>query len=371
MKTKIKQTQTKKSIAKNNIKKANQIKKDMAKNSLKKNIPVKKSQAKKDMAKNKPLKKSQIKKSMAKNSRKKTSPVKKNHTKKNTANKSIEKNSQAPASTDQIRLNKYLSQWGGLSRRKADELIERGDIFVNSSKVTVLGTIVDSKKDKVRIKKQLVQPYEFSPIYIMLNKPENVLTTTDDMLGRPTVMDYVVTRNQRIFPVGRLDWSSEGLLLLTNDGEFSQKVLHPKYKINKTYLVKIQGKAKSSQLEKLLRGVSTPNGKMHAQHVEILSRAGESNQWVKVIIAEGKNRQIRLMFEKLGYRITKLKRVSIGKLKLGKLKKGTCKLLKKSEADKVFFTAKEIPFANTYKPTVKTQRKVTIRNIRKSPKKKK
>ena len=250
------------------------------------------------------------------------------------------KSKSAKKPIEKIRLNKFLSQWGSVSRRQADALIKQGQVFINSSKIHDLSTLVDPKKDKVRVKKRIIRPDQFSPIYIIFNKPENVLTATEDNTSRPTVMDFIGKQKRRVFPVGRLDWATEGLLLFTNDGEFAQQVLHPKYKINKTYLVKIKGKVKQSQLQKLLRGVSTPRGRMSAQHVKILSRSGESNQWIQIVISEGKNRQIRLMLDKLGYKIIKLRRVTIGKLKMGKLKKGSFKAIKKSEAEKVFFNLK-------------------------------
>ncbi len=241
-----------------------------------------------------------------------------------------------------IRLNKYLAQWGGVSRRKADHCIEKGEVFINGNKVKSLGTLIDPEKDQIRIKNRIIHKQNFSPIYIMFNKPENVLTTTTDPKNRTTVMDFIKKYKQRIFPVGRLDWKSEGLLLLTNDGDFAQKILHPKSKIPKTYLVKIQGNPTPAHLRKLVTGVSTPLGKMRALHAEKVLKTRQSNQWIKVIISEGKNRQIRHMFDKLGYRIVKLRRVSIGRLKLNKLKKGTYVFLKKTDAEKAFLTLKEL-----------------------------
>ncbi|MGI9548981.1 MAG: pseudouridine synthase [Bdellovibrionales bacterium] len=241
-----------------------------------------------------------------------------------------------------IRLNKYLAQWGDVSRRKADELIKKGDIFLNGSLVKNLGTFIDPKKDHIRIKNKKILATQITPIYMMFNKPENVLTTTKDPKNRLTVMDFIKKNKQRIFPVGRLDWNSEGLLLLTNDGDFSQKVLHPTYKIKKTYLVKIQGRPSPEQLKKLLKGVTTPIGKMKASYVKKVPKTNPNNQWIKIIIAEGKNRQIRHMFFKLGYRILKLRRVAIGRLKLSRLKKGTYVLLKPADIEKVFINPKEL-----------------------------
>ncbi len=174
-------------------------------------------------------------------------------------------------------------------------------------------------------------------IYVIFYKPENVLTSMEDPLGRPTVADYVEKLPVRVFPVGRLDWDTEGLLLLTNDGDFSQKVMHPREEIPKTYLAKLDGQPREEQLNKLLTGVTIPGGRVRALHVE-RARIGDSKfyDWVKIVIAEGKNRQVRYMFEKVGYGVKKLKRVAIGQLTLGSLQKGEYAFLDSSHLAKIF-----------------------------------
>ena len=157
-------------------------------------------------------------------------------------------------------------------------------------------------------------------LYIAFYKPQKTLTTLSDPKNRRTVIDFLHSIPERIFPVGRLDWNTEGLLLLTNDGDFALKITHPSKKITKTYLVKLDGRLKQAQKAKLLKGVSTPQGKVKALRIETIKMASKKYEWVKIIIAEGKNRQIHNMFEKVGLSLKKLKRIAIGGLKIGKFK---------------------------------------------------
>ncbi len=179
-------------------------------------------------------------------------------------------------------------------------------------------------------------------VYVVFYKPENVLTTMSDPEGRPTVADFLEKMPVRVFPVGRLDWDTEGLLLLTNDGDFSQKVMHPREEIPKTYLVKLDGQPTENQLGKLLTGVTIPGGRVKAWHVE-RAKVGDSKQydWVKIVIGEGKNRQVRHMFAKIGFDVRKLKRVAIGQLTLGRLQKGQYAFLDASGIARVFRTRKD------------------------------
>jgi 23S rRNA pseudouridine2605 synthase len=222
----------------------------------------------------------------------------------------------------QIRLNKYLADSGVSSRRKADELISEGSVQVNGKTVYELGVRVEPGVDRVTVNGKPVKPAA-QKIYVIFYKPENVLTTMEDPEGRPTVADFMEKLPVRVFPVGRLDWDTEGLLLLTNDGDFAQKVMHPREEIPKTYMVKLDGKPSDAQLQKLKMGVTIPGGRVKALHVERV-RVGDSEQydWVKIIIGEGKNRQVRFMFQKIGFDVKKLKRVAIGQLTLGRLNKG-------------------------------------------------
>ena len=241
-----------------------------------------------------------------------------------------------------IKLGKFLARHGGVSRRRAAELVSRGEVFLSGRRAGSPGILIDPRKDKPRIKGRELKAAGPPPVYLMLNKPEKTLTTASDPKGRPTVMDIVGRRKARVFPVGRLDWDSEGLLLLTNDGEFAQKILHPKNRTAKTYMVKIQGRTSPSQRAKLLRGMSLPAGRAKALYAKPLPPAKASSQWLKVIISEGKNRQIRMMFQKMGFRVSRLRRTAIGRLKLKKLPKGGLVRLKKEEAEKALLRPKEI-----------------------------
>lgn len=234
-----------------------------------------------------------------------------------------------------IRLNKLIADSGLASRRRADYLIQDGFVTVNGKKVFELGTKVDPSKDKVLVHNKPLKP-KFEKLYLMLNKPTGVLTTMDDPLSRPTIKEFLADVPTRVFPVGRLDWDSEGLILLTNDGDYANKIMHPKSEVTKTYLVKVDGQPTSEQLNKLLKGVSIVGGKVAAKSVEKVKRGSDQYAWLKIVITEGKNRQIRQMFEKIGYDVLKLQRVAIGRLKLGTLERGQLVYLNDIAAEKVF-----------------------------------
>ena len=241
-----------------------------------------------------------------------------------------------------LRLNKFLAQWAGLSRRKADEVIKKGQVFVNGKKISQLAVFVDPKKDLVKVKKKIIRSKNIPKLYMMFNKPSKVLTTAYDPQGRPTIMDYIKGSKERLFSVGRLDWDSEGLLILTNDGDLANEILHPKNQIPKTYLVKVNGRPNDAQIRKLVQGVSTPIGKKKALFAKRIPKKTSSNSWVKLIISEGKKRQIRLMFDKIGFPVLLLKRTAIGRLKMNKLVKGSFVQLAEEDIKKVFQRPKEI-----------------------------
>ena len=241
-----------------------------------------------------------------------------------------------------LRLNKFLAQRAGLSRRKADEMIKKGQVFVNGKKISQLAVFVDPEKDLVKIKNQVIHSKNTPALYLMFNKPSKVLTTAHDPKGRPTVMDYIKSPKERLFSVGRLDWDSEGLLILTNDGDLANKALHPKNQIPKTYLIKVSGRPNDSQIRKLIQGVSTPIGKKKALFAKRISKKTSSNSWVRLIISEGKKRQIRLMFDKIGFPVLLLRRTAIGRLKMNKLAKGSFVKLTEKDVKKIFQKPKEI-----------------------------
>lgn len=244
------------------------------------------------------------------------------------------KNSQ----TGKIRLNKYIAQAGLASRRNADRMITDGLVKINGKVVKNLGEKVDPARDSVKVKNKVIRP-EVEKLTFIFNKPTQVLTTLSDPEGRPTVADYLQNAKvpSRVFPVGRLDWDSEGLLVLTNDGDLAQKISHPQFEIPKTYLAKVRGQPSEEALNKLVKGVSIIGGKAKALRVKrVISRGKDNNHWISITIAEGRNRQIRQMFEKIGTDVIKLQRVAIGQLRLGKLKKGEFKVLNDADIAKIF-----------------------------------
>lgn len=257
-------------------------------------------------------------------------------------------------SSQRVRLNKLIADSGLASRRHADRMIEEGEVTVNGQRVYELGIKVDPNVDKILVGgKAIRKPTQ--KLYVVFNKPKGVLTTMEDPLGRPTVADYLGDVPARLFPVGRLDWDSEGLLLLTNDGDFANKVMHPKAEVTKTYLVKIDGKPDPAKIQKLRSGVSIEGGRVSARHVERIHKAGDNKsdkyEWYKIVITEGKNRQIRQMFAKIGMDVIKLQRVAIGRLRIGALRVGELMYLNDAALDRVFLTddPEEVKTKKTYK----------------------
>ena len=249
------------------------------------------------------------------------------------------------------RLQKIIAAAGIASRRKAEELITRGLVSVNGQTVTTLGTKADPEIDHIKVNGKPLRSAEHH-VYLLLHKPKGYVTTVSDPEGRPTVLDLVRGVDARVYPVGRLDYLSEGLLLLTNDGEMAQKLMHASSHVPKTYLVKISGKASDAEIEKLRGGIKLPaersrlkatpphakaarggdpgaaEGKLHrtAQRrrsapvqtapVQIKLLREAANPWYEVTLVEGRNRQIRRMFEEIGHHVEKIKRVRYGPLQL-------------------------------------------------------
>ncbi len=236
-----------------------------------------------------------------------------------------------------IRLNKFIAQNGTVSRRKADRLIETGKVSVNGKVIHDFGVKV-RPSDKVIVNgKELSSSTE--KIYIMFNKPKATVSTMSDPEMRESLADYFADLPVRVYPVGRLDWDSEGLIIMTNDGNFANKIMHPRLEIPKTYLVKVEGKPAAEDIKKLLDGVSIPGGKVRAKMISKIQRPTKTNHsWYKIVITEGKNRQIRHMFSNIGLDALKIQRVGIGMLFLGSLEKGDYKFLGPKELKKVFAT---------------------------------
>ncbi|MBY0383787.1 rRNA pseudouridine synthase [bacterium] len=239
------------------------------------------------------------------------------------------------STSHRIRLNKYLADCGIASRRKADEMIENGEVTINGKKVFELGIRVDPKVDRILFRGKPVQAQNRF-VYYAFYKPKSVVTTTDDPHGRVTVLDYFKKSTLRLFPVGRLDFDAEGLLLITNDGEFAQKVIHPDEHVSKTYHVKLDGIPTDPQIEKLRRGVSIVGGKVSALFVKRLPKTTDKKAWVEVVIDEGKNHQVKQMFAKIGFDVVKLRRVAIGEFRIGSLKPGEYRELTFEQIHKIF-----------------------------------
>ncbi|MCX7769932.1 MAG: rRNA pseudouridine synthase [Proteobacteria bacterium] len=228
-----------------------------------------------------------------------------------------------------IRLQKIIADAGIASRRDAEKIIEEGRVTVNGI-IAKLGDKADPEKDHIKIDGKLLKPQKIEYIYIILNKPKKVMCTTSDPEGRETVMDLIKGIKTRIWPVGRLDYHSEGLVLLTNDGELSLRLTHPRYKIEKVYEVKVKDLPDEKKIEKLKKGIWLEDGKTAPCEITFIKRTKE-NSWFKVILTEGKKRQIRRMFHSIGHDVMKLKRVSIGPIKLGKLPIGSFRFLTEKE----------------------------------------
>ena len=229
-----------------------------------------------------------------------------------------------------VRLQKFISDAGYTSRRKAEEFIENKKVKVNG-KIATLGMKVDEEKDVVEIDGKVLKICK-NTVYVMLNKPTGVISAASDDRGRKTVVD-IVDVGERIFPVGRLDYDTEGLIILTNDGEFTYKVTHPKFEIEKTYVATLNKNIKDTDKEKLLSGIEIED---YIAKAKVCDEINEEKKETLITISQGKNRQVRKMFDAVGYKVLKLKRISIGKLMLGNLKRGEWKLLSKKELDKIF-----------------------------------
>lgn len=229
-----------------------------------------------------------------------------------------------------VRLQKYIADCGVTSRRKAEDLIQEGHVKVNGRKATELGTKVDPINDSVMVKGEIVDVQRVDHVYLVLNKPRGYVTTVSDPEGRKTVMDLVKAVSQRIYPVGRLDYLSEGLLMMTNDGELSNMIMHPKFEVTKTYEVKVFGKVTDTVLKKLRAGITAEDGVLKPKTVRVIEQL-PNKTWLEFRLNEGKNREIRRICEAAGVTIDKLKRVAIGSLAIDNIKPGDWGFITKAE----------------------------------------
>lgn len=228
-----------------------------------------------------------------------------------------------------IRINKYLAQTAGLSKRKADAAIAEGRVSVNGRIVFESGTFIDPDRESVSIDGMLITGFE-EKIYILLHKPRGVLTTMHDPKGRRTVAHIVDTIYPRVFPVGRLDYNTSGLLMLTNDGELANLLTHPRYEVEKIYIAKVKGIPSEAKLGLLRRGIEI-DGRRTAPGRFTISDVRKDKSWIAVKISEGRYRQIRKMFAQIGHPVLKLKRIGFASLSLKDLAPGEWRYLLRKE----------------------------------------
>ncbi|MDD2376108.1 MAG: pseudouridine synthase [Clostridia bacterium] len=228
-----------------------------------------------------------------------------------------------------IRLNKYIAQSGVCSRRKAEQFITDKEVKINGQTVFEQGIMVDETKDIVSVQGKPITLVK-KKMYIMLNKPEGYVTTSIEQFDRPCVID-LIKEDERVFAIGRLDMETEGLLLLTNDGDFANRLMHPSEKIKKVYIAKVTGTITEQTIKQLKKGVDIDGYTTAPAIVEKISK-----DELQITIHEGKNRQVRKMCTAVGLNVTHLKRIKIGNLELGNLKLGKYKLIKSYEIKRLF-----------------------------------
>jgi 23S rRNA pseudouridine2605 synthase len=235
------------------------------------------------------------------------------------------------------RLQKILSRAGISSRRAAEKMIVEGRISVNRIVMTVPGTKADPQKDEIRVDGRLVA-LETEKIYLMLHKPQGYVTTLSDPRGRPIVTDLLNGVAARVYPVGRLDYDSEGLLIMTNDGEFAQRLQHPRFGIPKTYRVKVEGRFPKREIRALENGIDLPDGRFVPVGIQ-LEKTNPGSTWLRLTITDGRNRVIRRVFDSLGHPVTRLIRVAVGDLTLASLAEGTWRTITRREIRGVLMLA--------------------------------
>ncbi|MFE9276424.1 pseudouridine synthase [Paenibacillus glucanolyticus] len=237
------------------------------------------------------------------------------------------------------RLQKIMAQAGVASRRKCEELILEGKVQVNGETVTELGTKADPAQDMITVSGKPIKHEK--KVYVMLNKPKGVITSASDPEGRKIVSDYLKGIKERVYPIGRLDYDTEGLLLLTNDGEFANLLSHPKYHVPKTYLATVKGVPHGTELDKLRQGIMLEDGMTSPAEVEYKDVDPDNKQSViSITIHEGRNRQVRRMFDAISHPVLRLKRISYGDLLLQNLKRGLYRHLTADEINQLMQMAK-------------------------------
>jgi len=251
---------------------------------------------------------------------------------KSASNRIRSRNRRNPANEQPVRLQRLLASAGFGSRRQCEELIEEGRVEIDGSIVTQLGTTVDPVSQKVKVDGILLKKQKL--VYYAVNKPVGFVTTNRDPQGRPRVID-LVPPSERVFPVGRLDRSSEGLLLLTNDGELSQKLTHPKFGVRKVYRVTVAGKVDFESMKKMRQGIYIAEGFVKVEGAKLLKTRSRATE-LEIILQEGKNREIRRILARLGHKVQTLRRIAVGPLKLGDVPPGAYRKLTPQEVDKLW-----------------------------------
>lgn len=229
------------------------------------------------------------------------------------------------------RIQKILAKAGIASRREAERMVVEGRVTVNGKVVDTLGSKADAVVDHIKVNGRRLTGFE-PKVTLLLNKPRGYLSTVKDPKERPTVMDLLGRVKWRIYPVGRLDFDAEGLLLLTNDGDLAHILSHPRFSISRTYLVKVGGVPDERKLIRLKRGVVLEDGEARVVSFSILRR-GEKNSWIRVVVTEGRNRLVKRMFSAIRHPVLKLKRVEFGPIKLGELPIGQFRCLTSEEME--------------------------------------
>jgi len=236
------------------------------------------------------------------------------------------------------RLQKVMARAGIASRRVSEQMIKDGRVSVNDRIVTELGTKVKGGSDMIRVDGKLIS-VDASTVYVLLNKPAGYLTSLRDDRNRPIVTDLLQSIPERIFPVGRLDYDSEGLLLMTNDGNFAYRMQHPKFEIPKTYMVKVKGFITRDTLKAMSRGTRLEDGYFKPERLRI-DKVNQKSTWVEITIHEGKNRIIKRFFDAYGYNVTRLIRVAIGNMRLENLRPGDFRYLERREVKEMLALVK-------------------------------
>lgn len=232
-----------------------------------------------------------------------------------------------------MRINKYIAHAGLCSRRKAEALIQQGLVTINGKVVTELATTVKSG-DRVEVEGTPI--YNEEKVYYLLNKPRGVISSVSDEKGRKTVIDLLPDIKERIYPVGRLDWDTSGLLILTNDGDFTDKMIHPRNEIDKVYLARVKGLATKENLRPLVKGIMIDGKKTKPARYTILKTDREKDRSVvELVIHEGRNHQVKKMFEAIGLPVDKLSRTRFGTLDLSGLRPGEARRLNKKEVSQL------------------------------------